>query len=110
MPSAGFRGIALQPLGPPIEDTRPAKHAPVTDLTPRAVYHFFLVLVTSLGKDWPERHERDRRWCGAAEVSDLTSWKVEVEKALIHLPTSMDQLEQLIKTRTSSPQKHPGSI
>lgn len=99
--TAGFRGIALQPLGSPIEDARPAKHAPSTDSAPRSVYHFFLVLVTSLCKDWPESHERQRRWCSATEVRDLTSWKVEVEKALVHLPSSIDALEQMVKARTS---------
>lgn len=100
--TAGFRGIALQSLGQPIEDARPAKHAPETDTTPRAIYHFFLVLVTSLSKDWPERRERQRRWFSKAEMRDLTSWKVEVEKALVNLPEDIDTLEGLIRKRTTA--------
>lgn len=102
MSVAGFRGIALQPLGGPIEDARPAKHAAATDTTPRAIYTFYLVLVTSLSNKWPERHERRRKWCSLAEVRDLTSWKVEVEKALANLPENMDALEELVKKQTTN--------
>lgn len=97
--SAGFRGVSLQPLSTPIEDTRPHKHAPESDTTPRAVYHFFLVLVTSLSKEWPERHERERKWFNASEVLDATSWKVEVEEAMRHVPKDMTALENLVQSR-----------
>lgn len=100
----------MQPLGEPIEDARPAKHAEPTDATPRAVYQFFLVLVLSLSKDWPERHERRRRWCSLTEARDLTSWKVEVEKALANLPKDIDELEELVKKRLRSNSQEAGSI
>lgn len=100
--TAGFRGIALQSLGAPIEDTRPHKHASPSDTEPRATYHFFLVLITSLSKDWPERHERHRKWCTATEVRELTRWKEEVGKAFVNMPTDLDSLEKLVKSKTSS--------
>jgi len=95
---AGFRGRHLLTLGAPIKDARTVKDGKALDTkAPKAVYHFELVLVTSLEAEWPEKHERTRRWMSWQELQEAVRWRDENVEGLRRVPSAFEELNKLVE-------------
>lgn len=101
---AGFRGTHLVSLSPSIAVARPSKPKHHADDVPRALYDFELCLVTRLEQDWPEKHERTRRWATRDEVERLTSWRNEVAAGLGRVSKNAAELASLARSKLSQSQ------
>ncbi|CZT00690.1 related to diadenosine hexaphosphate hydrolase [Rhynchosporium agropyri] len=63
-----------------IKETRPPKQ--MSKETPKALYQFYEVTVTSEEADWPEKHKRNRQWANFAEASEQLKARPELLEAL----------------------------
>jgi hypothetical protein len=68
---------------------------------PRALYDFELCLVTRLEKEWPEQHERTRRWATRDEVELLASWRNEVAEGLGRVSKDAAELASVARSKLS---------
>lgn len=65
--------------------------------TPKATYHFELVLVTKLEDEWPEQHERTRRWMSWPELQEAVQWREENVLGLQRVPPAFEHLNKLVE-------------
>jgi diphosphoinositol-polyphosphate diphosphatase len=102
--AAGLRGkvvscIAEDIPSPRLLDNGSPKASYSVSLSPRSrncdvPVQIHLILVTSLEDDWPERHERDRKWVSLAEARELTTWREEMAICFDRIPSNLQELAQ----------------
>ena len=63
-----------------IQETRAPKQ--VSKEAPKALYHFFEVVVTREETEWPEKHKRNRQWANYAEAYEALKGRPELQDAL----------------------------
>lgn len=76
----------VRPIGTPVDDHKPHKHARKDHFVPRSRYLGFAVPVGNgeayEASSWPEDFERERLWTTVQRAQELVAWRPDIAALL----------------------------